>query len=81
VVLDRNYPAWLGWAGFLGGLGSLVAGVMMFLGTEILPEWVFIVFALIVSLFMLIMGALMWRNAPSNRAPAPVREQRTTNDT
>lgn len=81
VVLDRNYPAWLGWVGFVGGLGSLVAGTIMFLDTDILPEWLFIVFALIVSLFMVIMGALMWRDAPLNSEPALEREEQTTNNT
>lgn len=80
AVLDRSYPAWLGWVGFVGGLGSLVAGVMMFLGTDILPEWLFIVFALIVSLFMLIMGASMWRGAPPNSEPALEREEQMTNN-
>jgi len=63
VVLDRGYPGWLGWLGFAGGLGSLLIGTMMFLGLELVPVWLFIVFALVVSVFMLILGFLMWRRA------------------
>jgi hypothetical protein len=63
VVLDRSYPTWLGWFGFVGGLGSLLCGVTMFLGAGLVPEWLFIVFALVVSLWMVAMGVLMWRRA------------------
>jgi hypothetical protein len=61
VVLDRSYPTWLGWFGFVGGLGSLLYGVTMFLGVGLGPERLFIVFALVVSLWMVAMGILMWR--------------------
>jgi hypothetical protein len=61
VVLDRGCPAWLGWFGFVGGLGSLVCGVATFLGVGLVPEGLFIVFALVVSLWMVAMGVLMWR--------------------
>jgi hypothetical protein len=63
VVLDRSYPTWLGWFGFVGGLGSLFCGVTMFLGVGLVPEGLFIVFALVVSLWMVAMGVLMWRRA------------------
>jgi hypothetical protein len=61
VALDRSYPTWLGWFGFVGGLGSLFCGVTMFLGVGLVPEGLFIVFALVVSLWMVAMGVLMWR--------------------
>jgi hypothetical protein len=63
VALDRSYPAWLGWFGFVGGLGSLFIGIMMFLGLDLVPESLFIVFAVVVSLWMVAMGVLMWRRA------------------
>jgi hypothetical protein len=63
VVLDRSYPTWLGWFGFVGGLGSLICGVTTFLGVGLGPERLFIVFALVVSLWMVAMGILMWRRA------------------
>jgi hypothetical protein len=67
VVLDRSYPAWLGWIGFVGGLGSLFCGVMMFLGVGLVAEGLFIMFALVVSLWMVAMGVLMWRRAATTR--------------
>jgi len=74
VAQSRGYPAWpawLGWVGVAGGAGSLVTGVMMFLGVDFFPAWLFIVFALVVSLWMLAMGVLMWRQ--SNAIPNPER--------
>ena len=67
VVLDRSYRTWLGWFGFVGGLGSLLCGVTMFLGLGLVPEGLFIVFALVVSLWMVAMGVLMWRRAATTR--------------
>lgn len=73
VVLDRSYPTWLGWIGTLGGLGSVAAGISMFLGADIFPQRLFIVFALVVSVFMLTMGALMWRRAGAAQKTASRR--------
>jgi hypothetical protein len=70
VVLDRRYSAWLGWIGFVGGLGSLLCGVTMLLGVGLVPEGLFIVFALVVSLWMVAMGVLMWRRAATTRDKA-----------
>jgi hypothetical protein len=67
VALDRNYPAWLGWFGFVGGLGSLFIGIMVFLVLDLVPESLFIVFALVVSVWMVAMGVLMWRRAATTR--------------
>ena len=77
VVLDRSYPAWLGWLGVVGGLGSLLCGVTMFLGVGLGPERLFIVFALVVSLWMVAMGILMWRRPATTTAKTrPVRKDR-----
>lgn len=57
---SEGIPAWLGWVGVAG---SLVAGVMMFLRSGLVPGRLFIVFALVVSLWMVAMGGLMWRRA------------------
>jgi hypothetical protein len=70
VVLDRSYPTWLGWLGSVGGLGSLFCGVTMFLGVGLVPEGLFIVFALVVSLWMVAMGVLMWGRAATTRDKA-----------
>ncbi|MGI8688966.1 MAG: hypothetical protein ACR2M3_10340 [Thermomicrobiales bacterium] len=60
VALSRRYPAWLGWVGAVGGSGSLVLGTMMFLGR---PEMLYVAFAIVVSVWMVAMGVLMWRRA------------------
>jgi len=46
VIASRQYPAWLGWVGVVGGLGSLVVGAMMFLGAGFVPPRLFIAFAM-----------------------------------
>lgn len=63
AALDRGYPTWLGPFGAAGGLGSLYCGVTTFLGVSLVPEWLFIAFALVVSLWMVLVGVLMWRRA------------------
>lgn len=60
VVFSHRYPAWLGWIGVGGGLGSVVFGVVMFLGT---PGMVYVAFAIAVSSWMVVMGILMWQRA------------------
>jgi hypothetical protein len=62
VVLSRLYPAWLGWIGFIGGAGSLVIGIAMFLGLA--PAGLAVPFAVVLSLFMVILGWLMWSQSP-----------------
>jgi hypothetical protein len=58
VALSRSYPAWLGWAGVIGGAGSLVIGVAMFFGAA--PAGLAVPFAVVLSLFMVVLGWLMW---------------------
>jgi hypothetical protein len=60
VAVSRIYPAWLGWVGFIGGAGSVVIGVWMFLGAD---TRLAIPFAVIISAFMLVLGGLMWLQA------------------
>lgn len=60
VVFSGHYPAWLGWVGAAGGSGSLILGTMMFLG---MPEMAYVAFAIVVSIWMVAMGVLMWRRA------------------
>src|SRR5215210_62490 len=75
VVYSRRYPAWPGWIGVVGGFGSLVVGMMMFLGAGFVPERLFIVFALVVSVFMLVMGFLMWRRTDGTQNGEPLLER------
>jgi hypothetical protein len=62
VVLSRLYPPWLGWIGFIGGAGSLVIGIAMFLGLA--PAGLAVPFAVVLSLFMVVLGWLMWNQSP-----------------
>lgn len=68
VALDRRYPAWLGGIGVVGGAGSLILGVAMFLGAVSL---LYVAFAVVVSAWMVIMGVLMWREAGRGLPVAP----------
>lgn len=68
VALDRRYPAWLGGIGVIGGVGSLVLGTALFLGTVSL---LYIAFAVVVSAWMVVMGLLMWRAAGRGTTIAP----------
>jgi hypothetical protein len=63
VALSARYPRWLGWVGVVGGAGSVVGGVLMFLGVRLGSERLFIVFAQLVSVWMVAIGVLMWRRA------------------
>lgn len=67
AVVSRRYPAWLGWVGVIGGSGSLVIGVLMFLDAGFVPSGLFIPFAIIASLWMLAMGGLLWLSPQTGR--------------
>jgi hypothetical protein len=60
VVFSRRYRTWIGWIGVAGGTGSVVLGVAMFLGAT---PFIYVAFAIVVSLWMVAMGTLMWRRA------------------
>lgn len=58
VTLSQRYPAWLGWIGFIGGAGSVIIGLAMVFGAA--PAWLAVPFAVVLSVFMVILGWLMW---------------------
>jgi hypothetical protein len=58
VALSGRYPAWLGWVGVFGGAGSVAVGVALFFGA--LSAGLAVPFAIVLSLFMVILGWLMW---------------------
>jgi hypothetical protein len=60
VALSRRYPAWLGWIGVIGGGGSLVVGLAMLLGVQ---TGLAVPFAVVLSLFMVVLGGVMWSRA------------------
>jgi uncharacterized membrane protein len=60
VAFSRRYPSWLGWIAVLGGIGSLIMGILMFLRNPVIPQRVYIGFAILVSLWLLTIGLFMW---------------------
>ena len=71
IALTDRYPKWLGWVAVVGGVGNaLIAMVLFSQGWTPLTNNVFTVFALIVSLWQLVMGVLMWRRAGDKEQPS-----------
>jgi hypothetical protein len=69
VALSGRYPAWLGWVGVIGGGGSLVVGIAMLLGAQ---TGLAVPFAVVLSLFMVVLGWLLWTQASSAVAESTV---------
>jgi hypothetical protein len=68
VALSRRYPVWLGWIGVIGGAGSVVIGVAMVFGAA--PAGLAVPFAVVLSLFMIVLGWLMWSQTQvANQGP------------
>ena len=63
VVATRRVPAWFGGTGSVAGAVAFVAGVLMFLGLDLLPQAAFIDSAVAVSLWMVVLGVLLGRRA------------------
>ena len=57
MALSGRYPPWLGWIGVIGGGGSLVIGIAMLLGVQ---TGLAVPFAVVLSLFMVVLGWLLW---------------------
>lgn len=65
VAFDGRYPAWFGGIAAIAGGAVLLNGLLSFVGAS-LPRQDFLVFVVIVpieSLWLLILGVLMWRRA------------------
>ncbi len=75
VLLSRRFPAWLGWLGLVGGGGSVIIGALIFLmiDTGLTLPGLAVPFAVILSLFMLILGVLLLNQAGNNRTEAATR--------
>ena len=63
VAYSPRYPSWLGWVGVAGGAGSILAGVALLFGKYLISLWLPVVFAIVISVWMGIVGFLMWRHA------------------
>lgn len=65
VARSGTYPAWLGWGAVLAGSGALATGMTRFVGLDqLIPDPLFFpAFALPASLWIAVIGVLMWRRA------------------
>lgn len=63
VAYSPRYPSWLGWVGVAGGAGSILAGVALLFGKYLITLWLPVVFAIVISVWMGIVGFMMWRHA------------------
>lgn len=62
IALDREYPAWFGWAGFVVGAAMFVTGTTWFVGLRVIPELVLFVALLPMEwMWTLALGVVMWR--------------------
>lgn len=65
VTTSDAYPRWLGWVAILAGLGSALIGLnQAYKGPSYLVSNVlFVIFSLIITIWVFVMGVLMWRKA------------------
>lgn len=64
IALDRGYPAWFGWAGFVVGAAMFVTGTTWFVGLRVIPELVlFVVLLPLEWMWTLSLGVVMWRTS------------------
>ena len=63
VATSPRYPSWLGWLGVAGGAGSILAGVALLFGKYLISLWLPVVFAVVISVWMVIVGVRMWTHA------------------
>ncbi|MBI4609107.1 MAG: hypothetical protein HY726_08865 [Candidatus Rokubacteria bacterium] len=63
VVTSAVYPRWLGWVAALAGLGSALVGLnQAYRGASVLVTNVlFPIFSIIITLWVLVLGILLWR--------------------
>ena len=71
VALGEGYPKWLGWVAALAALGLLVTGAMQSMSglTVLTTNILFPLFASIVTVWLVIMGFLLWRKASTTTSP------------
>lgn len=69
VMTSHAYPKWLGWVAILAGLGSAWIGLRQaYTGPSFLVSNVlFVIFSLIITLWLLVMGVLLWFKTNSAR--------------
>jgi hypothetical protein len=47
----------------VGGVGSILAGVALLFGNYLIAMWLPVVFAIVISVWMVIVGVRMWTHA------------------
>ncbi len=70
TILSSAYPKALGWLAMLSGAGAFVVGIAQALGGPELraTEIFFVLFSVLSTVWVLIMGVLMWRRAQARDA-------------
>ena len=64
IALTGLYPKWLGWVAVVGGVGGVLIQIVQFSqGVSQVTASVYVAFFLVVTLWLLVMGVLMWRKA------------------
>jgi len=68
VSTSNVYPKWLGWVAVLAGFGSALIGLnQAYRGASlVVTNVLFPVFSLILTLWVFVMGVLLWRKAASS---------------
>lgn len=73
VAYSPRYPSWLGWVGVAGGAGSILTGAALLFGKYLISLWLPVVFAVVVSVWMGIVGVMMWKLGKEYGGMAEVR--------
>ncbi|MEV5763437.1 hypothetical protein AB0L34_02505 [Micromonospora sp. NPDC052213] len=77
VALDTRYPRWFAVAGAIAGALVLTNGLLAFAGIGLAPAggtdlFLFVMVLPLESLWLMVLGRLMWRNAKRRAAQPPV---------
>ena len=64
ISLTGIYPKWLGWVAVVGGVGGVLIQIVQFSqGVSLVTSGVYVASFLVVTLWLVVMGVLMWRKA------------------
>ena len=68
ISLSNAYPKWLGWIALAAGIGGLVVGLIQSLNgpTALVSNVLFGTVSVVLTLWLFVMGALMWRLSATN---------------
>ena len=64
LVVDTNYPQWLGWVGIIGGIATAVASVVIgYTGFSSLAMAINMPASSVLLIWVIIVGIMMWRRS------------------